>query len=331
MAFLMHDEHQDSSESEHEQDSSRRRRRTSSPSQSASKKARYSPSAVEHNANSNGDSKPTSASEPLSLSILGVEPLDEFIREVADWIHGLIMSRPDLGGHVEVEGKVGLLKYKDGNHRLNYPIRVETILMGGDDHKFESNMSAAQHKHFNQLLNSLEASSRLPSHPTSPLRYTHTKLVDTFYGGDSRDGKIRVTRDEKTGEVKECMRKVRLGDLEVFSPKRHADWRISVNVEIPATHPVGTASLTRRKDRMSYSHEEFSIDLTQVNQTTSPGSPPQIMHELEVEFARPTLLMSTAATRMDPGASQRDRDAFDELVRAFVNNMRVLVRNALPP
>src|SRR6267142_788259 len=31
---------------------------------------------------------------PLSLSILGVEPLDEFIREVADFVHHLIKTRP---------------------------------------------------------------------------------------------------------------------------------------------------------------------------------------------------------------------------------------------
>lgn len=27
---------------------------------------------------------------------------------------------------MEVEAKLGVLKYKDGNHRLNHPVRVET-------------------------------------------------------------------------------------------------------------------------------------------------------------------------------------------------------------
>lgn len=93
----------------------------------------------------------------------------------------------------------------------------------------------AQHKHFNTLLNKLEASSRQPSHPTSPLRYTHSYLVDSFYASDDHHdrGKVRVTRDEKTGEVRECMKKVRLGDMEIFSPKRCVDWRVSVNIEVP--------------------------------------------------------------------------------------------------
>lgn len=92
----------------------------------------------------------------------------------------------------------------------------------------------AQHKHFNSLLNKLEQSSRQNSHPTSPLKYTHTFLVDTFYPPDSSDGnKIRVTRDEKTGEVKACIKKIRLGNMDIFSPKRSVDWRLSVNLEVP--------------------------------------------------------------------------------------------------
>ena len=64
---------------------------------------------------------------PLSLSILGVEPTDEFILEIADWIHSLIKARPaGLDGQIEVEAKLGVLKYKDANTRLKHPVRVET-------------------------------------------------------------------------------------------------------------------------------------------------------------------------------------------------------------
>lgn len=51
------------------------------------------------------------------------------------------------------------------------------------------------------------------------------------------------------------------------------------------------------------------------------------MHELEVEIARPELLLSTAANRGNPAVSDHERNAFDELIRAFVNNARTLVRN----
>jgi polynucleotide 5'-triphosphatase len=82
----------------------------------ARKRARLSPGPT------NGHALP-----PLSLSILGVEPLDEFIREVADFVHHTIMTRPEhLGGTVEVEAKIGVLKDKQSGMRLQLPVLVET-------------------------------------------------------------------------------------------------------------------------------------------------------------------------------------------------------------
>jgi polynucleotide 5'-triphosphatase len=82
------------------------------------------------------------------------------------------------------------------------------------------------------MLNKLTASTNSPS----PFTYTHKHLVDSFYASDTHDrDRIRVTREEKTNEVIECTRKVRLGDLNVYSPKRAADWRVSVNLEIPGS------------------------------------------------------------------------------------------------
>ena len=66
---------------------------------------------------------------PLSHSILGVEPLDEFIREIADFIHHMIMTRPDVGtadAKVEVEMKVGILRDRVSGARLKLPVLVET-------------------------------------------------------------------------------------------------------------------------------------------------------------------------------------------------------------
>jgi len=83
---------------------------------------------------------------------------------------------------------------------------------------------------------------------------------------------------------------------------------------------------------MSYTHEEFVIDLTQVTSSSpSPNAPLEVLHELELEFARPALLLATAARRSDPNAPEHEQSAFDELIRAFVNNARILVRNAGDP
>lgn len=69
----------------------------------------------------------SSSLPPLSLSILGVEPLDEFIKEIADFIHHMIMTRPDMGpdAKIEVEAKVGVLKDVVSKQRLALPLLVE--------------------------------------------------------------------------------------------------------------------------------------------------------------------------------------------------------------
>lgn len=54
----------------------------------------------------------------------------------------------------------------------------------------------------------------------------------------------------------------------------------------------------------------------------------QVLHELEIEIARPDFLLATALKRGDPNVPEYERSAFDELIRAFVNNARILVRNS---
>ncbi|KAI0695782.1 CYTH-like domain-containing protein, partial [Cerioporus squamosus] len=192
------------------------------------------------------------------------------------------------------------------------------------DIRFESNMTARQHQHFNILLNKLKLEK-----PEMGINYEHLHLIDNFYAPESGRGeKIRVTRDERTSQVRACMRKIRLGNLDIFCPKRSVDWRISVNMEIPVPPPLGSPTHSRKKDRLSYTHQEFAIDLTQVTATSGPNSKPEILHELEVEMRHSDYLLMTAAKRGQPEHSVAEQNAFDELVHAFVNNARILCRNA---
>jgi hypothetical protein len=55
---------------------------------------------------------------------------------------------------------------------------------------------------------------------------------------------------------------------------------------------------------------------------------PELLHELELEFADSRLLTAAAAKRNHEGTPEHERSAFDELIRAFVNNARILARNA---
>ena len=91
----------------------KRPRETPTPPGSAElKKARVSPSGM----------------PPMSHSFIGVEPVDEFVIEIADWIHNLVRNRPRGGppGVIEVEAKLGLLKYKTSEDRVQFPVLTET-------------------------------------------------------------------------------------------------------------------------------------------------------------------------------------------------------------
>lgn len=213
-----------------------------------------------------------------------------------------------------------------------------------------------QHAAYNQALNKLIERTSAPSYPHARVRYEHTRVVDTFYtppsgsGLSTGSGKIRVTKDAKTGELKECIQKIRIADLNIYSPKRKLDWRLSVNTEVPckptsllphlvlALRPLpaavpltGAPTNTRKKDRMTYSHQSFKVDLTQVTSTGSSGTQGDLQHELEIEFIDSGDLMRLAGSRSrGTGAawSGQESELFDELVRVFVNNVRILIRNA---
>ena len=126
--------------------------------------------------------------------------------------------------------------------------------------------------------------------------YKHTYERDTFYtlSPEGRQAlprsiqnlkklpKVRVTTNTKTGQPIAQIIKARIVDLDIYSPMTLFDWRISVNVEMNVggelnrfidTGNRSQDSSDRKKDRLSYKHQEYSIDLTQV--TYDDVSPPK--------------------------------------------------------
>jgi mRNA capping enzyme, beta chain len=122
-----------------------------------------------------------------------------------------------------------------------------------------------------------------------PLSYAHKKERDTFYEvppseippriqnylNPRHKPKVRVTTDQRNGEVLAKIIKCRIADLDVYSPRTNVDWRISVNLEMNFDRDVrqfpisdggarGRTGGERIKDRMSYRHLAYQIDLTQV-------------------------------------------------------------------
>jgi hypothetical protein len=76
----------------------------------------------------NGLSKPSESALPreLSISILNVEPLDEFIKEIADFIWTKIYEANVSGNtQVEVEAKLGIIRDRRTGERIALPTMSE--------------------------------------------------------------------------------------------------------------------------------------------------------------------------------------------------------------
>ncbi len=78
--------------------------------------------------------------------------------------------------------------------------------------------------------------------------------------------------------------KSRVADLHLHLPTLPFDCRITVSREVPAMAPEHLApAFSRQKDRLSYRHDVFQYDLTQVKTSMGPGRPDEVTHELEME------------------------------------------------
>lgn len=124
---------------------------------------------------------------------------------------------------------MGTILDKQTGLRIQLPVQTETAVVMQSNWRFESTMSESQHKKINAVLN------QLVTDQSKGVRYERQHEIDCFHSIPEGGGKVRVTRDAKTMIVKEkgIMRKRRLADINIFSPNRALDYRISVNVEVP--------------------------------------------------------------------------------------------------
>lgn len=202
--------------------------------------------------------------------------------------------------------------------------------------------------------------------------YKHTKETDTFYELSQagvlqlprsiasglqlnpravNKAKVRITTEQTNGKEIAKIIKTRVADIDIYSPKTAFDWRVSVNVEMNFEGDMkdlvevdrrNGKKADRNKDRMSYKHLAYQIDLTQVtpaevsknlhlranprlkhiltcmNQSTSKTDKE---HELEVEVS------SEEVRRQGQLAQSGQVNQYEELIRGFVDNVRVLARH----
>ena len=195
------------------------------------------------------------------------------------------------------------------------------------------------------------------SHPKNPraasrleVKYKHRREVDRFFElpasqfiqrlphcvasalpSSASTLKARVSYDQATGEVLAKIVKGRVADLNVHFPHLPLDCRISVNLEwdwegsveeITAGHASHRERQPdRHKDRLSYTHGFYQMDLTQVTQGDQGGGKE---HELEVELDASVILEH--GNLLLKNLPHR----FENLVDGFVDNIRVLARRCPP-
>ncbi|CAG8497954.1 6820_t:CDS:2 [Diversispora eburnea] len=131
----------------------------------------------------------------LEPTIFGIFPTSDFTKQVGDFLYQNIDRE-----YVEIEAKLGRLIDTRTKERIQLDVACETIVSPQRRNlKFESNMTEAQHKHFNEILNSRVVATKPPY-----------QIVN---GG--------------------IVEKVRIAVLNVHSPNTYLDYRITVNSEKP--------------------------------------------------------------------------------------------------
>lgn len=136
--------------------------------------------------------------------------------------------------------------------------------------------------------------------------------------------KVRRTFDKQTQALKAQIIKTRVADLDIYNPNDSFDYRISISLETPWDGPDSHLIMTnepqddRMKDRLSYKHRDYQIDLTQISQPRKP----QPDHEVEIEINNDSIMAALDAAK--EGRPER----YEKLLQGFMDNIRILAGHA---
>jgi hypothetical protein len=274
---------------------------------------------------------------------------------VQDWLWLKLNELREVGnnpldGSIEIEAKIGTLIDVSTGDRLSWPL-VSPVVVSEEFNKnlkFESRMVEAQHMAMNKFLNktlqeTMQKGNEVPSGRV-PMQYKHIYETDSFeplsaLGFQSlppafqrrtgRELRMRTTIDDKTKQIKARIVKIHVANLHIFSPRDPYDCRITINLEANLDKPdldpqalveppkdPSKASVDRQKDRLSYKHLAYSIDLTKV---LIKGLGPQYELELEVDAGALRAQMDLVA--------QNKQNAYSAIVEGFLDNATYLMRN----
>ncbi|KAI0599109.1 CYTH-like domain-containing protein [Biscogniauxia sp. FL1348] len=298
---------------------------------------------------------------PWEPSIENSKPLDVVSRSVGDFLVANVLNSPHMGEiqargvQFEIEAKLGTIIDKHTNDRLYLPVRAGECILGEEARvAFRSSMTENQHRLFNDYLNEQVKASyhRNPNAASRvPVQYVHRREIDRFFELPNQmrqrlpacvssllqsnlPVKARVSYDQKTGTVLAKIVKARVADFHIHLPHLLLDCRISINLEWewdgPAEEiehnqiPNRDRMPDRVKDRLSYKHGFYQIDLTQVTQGPQPHGGTTKEHELEIEMD------SSAVIEHGRLLMEGEPNKYTELVDGLVDNIRMLARRCPP-
>ncbi|CAK3894176.1 mRNA-capping enzyme subunit beta [Lecanosticta acicola] len=286
-------------------------------------------------------------------SIKWSTPLTPFNRAITTWLWQNLDRNSDIGldpreGIIEIEAKIGTLVDVDSGDRIQMPVQNACVIAPAYNRRmrFESEMNEIEHKNMNEFLNKATQES-VASKGRQSIKYKHSRETDSFRNLSEegmralpeaahrrknqmrRDMKLRTSTDDKTGQVTARIVKVPIGEhLHIFGAEDPYDVRISMNLEVNLDRPgLDPNTLTeeassdnpvapnRRKDRLSYQHLAYHVDLTRVD---VPGLPPKYELELEVD--------SNLLRKQIDRQKRNEASAVHDIVEGFVNNMTLLMR-----
>ncbi|KAI1109138.1 CYTH-like domain-containing protein [Nemania sp. NC0429] len=304
---------------------------------------------------------------PWEATIEGPKPIDFVSRAIADFFVFNVLQGPNpaelraRGAQFEIEAKLGTLIDKSTNDRVELRIQAGECVMGeGGRIAFRSSMTENQHRVLNEYLNEQVKASVSPRGPMAPprvpIQYVHRRQTDRFFElpahlrqrlppwvanllSPNAPLKARITYDQKTGNVLAKIVKARVADLHIHMAHMPLDCRISINIEwdwdgppqeiMQNQIPNKDRQPDRNKDRLSYTHGFYQIDLTQVTQELQgrqepAGSPPKD-HELEIE------LESRVLYEHGHLLMKGEPNRYTDLVDGLIDNVRVLARHCPQP
>lgn len=260
----------------------------------------------------------------LPLSLTSVLPYEDITRKITEWLYVKLYNLEEQRQYVEVEVKVGQILDKKDDERLNLPITTEAVVnrdYAKTNTHFSSGVSEPQFKTACSFLDSIANETKGTDKPTRIAAMPMTSTRDLFFHNPKSPDNIRQTLNKDGDEVERILKQT-VDHLVVFSPGDLLDYRVSISLEIPQTAAdVDLSRLKvvneRYKNRLSYVHRAFEVDLTSVT------SGPVTSHEIELEINKEMLLgYYDSLARKEKDSSLR----FEELVRFTVDNTRLIMR-----